>query len=104
MKINYEKTSTVFACRNFFSKTEGFFYLAFKANFQWNLNIHKIGTHQLTRGDLYKTVKNTTTYGLKSVQFFGSKLWNTLPLFIRVAGTVTAFRSKLKTHFLDSYI
>ena len=66
--------------------------------------IHKIGTRQLTRGDLYKTVKNTTTYGLKSVQFFGSKLWNTLPLFICVAGTVTAFRSKLKTHFLDSYV
>ena len=72
--------------------------------FQPNSNIHKIGTRQLTRGDLYKTVKNTTTYGLKSVQFFGSKLWNTLPLFICVAGTVTAFRSKLKTHFLDSYV
>ena len=72
--------------------------------FQPNSVIHRIGTRQSTRGDLYKTIKNTTTYGLKSVQYFGSKLWNTLPLFIRVAGTVAVFRSKLKTHFLDSYI
>ena len=37
--------------------------------FQPNSNIHKIGTRQLSRSDLYKTVKNTTTYGLKSVHF-----------------------------------
>ena len=71
--------------------------------FQPNSTIHKIGTRQATRGDLFKSLKNTTLYGLQTIQYFGSKLWNTLPLFIRVASSVAVFRSKLKTHFLDSY-
>ena len=47
--------------------------------------------------------KKTTMYGLKTVQYFGSKLWNTLPLLIRAASSVAIFRSKLKTHIIDSY-
>ena len=71
--------------------------------FQPNSSVHRIGTRQATRGDLFKSFKNTTLYGLQSIQFFGSKLWNTLPLFIRVASSVVVFRSKLKSYFLDSY-
>ena len=71
--------------------------------FQLNSTIHKIGTRQATRGDLFKSLKNTTLYGLRTIQYFGSKLWNTLPLFIRVANSVAVFWSKLKTHFLDTY-
>ena len=71
--------------------------------FQLNSTIHKIGTRQATRGDLFKSLKNTTLYGLQTIQYFGSKLWNTLPLFTRVANSVAVFRSKLKTHLLDSY-
>ena len=69
--------------------------------FQLNSTIHKIGTRQATRADLFKSLKNTTLYGLQTIQYFGSKLWNTLPLFICVANSVAVFRSK--THFLDSY-
>jgi hypothetical protein len=72
--------------------------------FQPNSTIHKIGTRQATRGDLFKSLRNTTLYGLQTIQYFGSKLWNTLPLFIRVASSVAIFRSKLKTHFIDSYV
>ena len=42
-------------------------------------------------------------YDLKPVQYFGSKLWNIIPLFFRVAGSVTDFHTKLKTYFMDSY-
>ena len=71
--------------------------------FQLNSSVHRIGTRQATRGDLFKSIKNTTLYGLQTIQYFGSKLWNTLPLFIRVASSIAVFRSKLKSYFLDSY-
>ena len=69
-----------------------------------NSSAHGFGTRQATRGDLFLSLKRNTLYGLKTVQYFGSKLWNTLPLFIRVAGSISIFRSKLKTHFIDSYV
>ena len=71
--------------------------------FRPNITVHKIGTRQATRGDLFKSLKNTAMYGLQTIQYFGSKLWNTLPLFIRVANSVTVFRSKLKAHIISSY-
>ena len=66
-------------------------------------SVHRFGTRQAVRADLFISLKRTTLYGLKTIHYFGSKLWNTLPLFIRVAGSVTAFRSKLKDFFIDSY-
>ena len=66
-------------------------------------SVHRIGTRQVSRGDLFISLKRTTLYGLKTIQYFGSKLWNTLPIFIRVAGSVITFRSKLKAFFIDSY-
>ena len=72
--------------------------------FTSNSSAHGFGTRQATRGDRFLSLKWTTLYGLKTVQYFGSKLWNTLPLFIRVAGSISIFRSKLKTHFIDSYV
>ena len=67
-------------------------------------SVHRFGTRQATRGDLFNTLKNTTLYGHKTVQYFGSKLWNTLPIFIRVTVTAALFRSKLKVYFIDSYV
>ena len=66
-------------------------------------SVHRIGTRQASRGDLFIFLKRTTLYGLKTIQYFGSKLWNTLPIFIRVAGSAITFRSKLKAFFIDSY-
>ena len=34
---------------------------------------------------------NTTLYGLKTIQYFGAKLWNTIPLYIRVASSTKNF-------------
>ena len=43
-------------------------------------SVHRFGTRQATRGDLFNTLKNTTLYGQKTIQYFGSKLSNTLPI------------------------
>ena len=69
-----------------------------------NSSVHRIGTRQATRGDLFKSFKNTTLYGLKTIKYFGSKLWNTLPLFIRISSSTSVFRSCLKAFFIDSYV
>ena len=71
--------------------------------FTLDSSVHRFETRQATRGDLYISLKRTTLDGLKTVQYFGSKLWNTLPLFIRVAASITDFRSKLKAYIIDSY-
>ena len=70
--------------------------------FHLSTSVHKIGTQQATRGDLFKSLKSTAMYCLQTIQYFGSKLWNTLPLFIRVVCSVTAFRSKLKARIISS--
>ncbi len=67
-------------------------------------SVHRFGTRQATRGDLLNTLKNTTLYRLQTAQYFGSKLWNTLPIFIRVTATVALLRSKLEAYFIDSYV
>ena len=60
-----------------------------------NSSVHRFGTRQATRGDLFISLKRMTLYGLKTIQYFGYKLRNALPLFVRVAGSITASRSKL---------
>ena len=59
--------------------------------------------HQATRGDLLSSAKNTTLYGLQTLQFFDAKSWNTAPLFIRVASSTMDFCSELKSYFLNLY-
>ncbi len=76
----------------------------FHSYFTLNSSVHRIGTRQVTRGDLFKSFKITTLYGLKTIKYFGSKLWNTIPLFIRVSTSTSVFRSSLKTFFIDSYL
>ena len=64
----------------------------------------RFGTRHATRGDLFNALKNTTLYRLQTVQYFGSKLWNNLPIFIRVTVTAALLRSKLKAYLIDSYV
>ena len=52
----------------------------FHSYFIPNSSIHLFGTRQSTRGDLSLSFKRTTTYGQQTVQHFGFKLWNALPL------------------------
>ena len=53
---------------------------------------------------VYETTILVTLSGLQTIQYFGSILWNTLPLFVCVASSVSVFLSKLKTHFIISYL
>ena len=78
--------------------------ICFHNYFTPNSSVHRIGTRQSTRGDLFLSLKRTTLFGLQTVQYFGSKLWNTLPFFIRVASSPSPFRSKLKAYYIDSYV
>ena len=54
---------------------------------QLSQNVHLHGTRQASRGDLFQTSKNTIQYGLRSMQYFGSKLWNTISVYVRIATT-----------------
>ena len=77
----------------------------FHTYFTPNSSVHRVVTRQVTRGDLFQSFKqNTTLHGLKTIKYLGSKLWNTLPLFIRVTCSSSVFRSSLKTFFIDSYL
>ena len=69
--------------------------VCFRNYFIPNSSVHRIGTCRSTRGDLFLSVKRTNLYGFQTVQY-------TLPLFIRVAGSISLFRSKLKAHYIDS--
>ena len=54
-------------------------------------SVHRTGTRQATRGYIFMSTINTTSYGLKTIQYFGAKLWNTIPLYIRVASSTKNF-------------
>ena len=72
--------------------------------FQLSQNVHLHGTRQASRGDLFQTSKNTIQYGLRSMQYFGSKLWNTIPVYVRIATSVSIFKSKLKEFLINAYL
>ena len=39
-------------------------------------SVHRCGTRQVTKKDIFLTQKNTLQYGIRSVRFFGAKCWN----------------------------
>ena len=54
--------------------------------------------------DLTLNIPRTlTSYGDRSFACAGPRLWNALPVYIRLACSVEAFKSKLKHHFFNSF-
>ena len=47
-------------------------------------------------GNLFLQRRNTDQYGIRSIQYSGVKLWNSVPAEIRLSTSVTKFRSELK--------
>ena len=45
---------------------------------------------------LTQPIKDTTTFGLRSVSYVGSKLWNELPIHIKNAPDIPQFKIRLK--------
>ena len=56
------------------------------------------------RGDLDTPQVRTTTYGLKSIKYFGCILWNNLPISIKNSLSKKIFNKSVKRHFINSYI
>jgi len=75
----------------------------FHYNFTLTPSVRRIGIRQATRGDIFKTTKNTTLYGLQTIQLFDAKFWNTIPLYIFMVSSTKSFWSKLKSCFLNLY-
>ena len=64
-------------------------------------SVHQYSTRQASQGDLYMSRKNSLQYGLKSIQYLGAKLWNTLPVELRNAPSKASFKTKLKIYLLN---
>ena len=64
---------------------------------------HAMRTRQATMGNLFLQRRNTDQYGIRSVQYSGVKLWNSVPAKIRVSTSVTKFRSELKKYYISFY-
>ena len=63
--------------------------------------VHSINTGQASRGDLFFAGKTTFQYGIRSIQYSGAMLWNSLPVSIRNSPAHSTFVSKLKTFLLS---
>ena len=66
-------------------------------------NVHNYGTRQATKGNLYLKQIHTTQYGIRSVKYTGSILWNDLPVSIRKVPSLSIFKKRLKEYFFKSY-
>ena len=45
----------------------------------------------------YKPLKRTTTYGLRSFQYYGAHVWNMLPINIKTAHSLHEFKSLIRS-------
>ena len=62
-----------------------------------NINLRTSGTSSLVIPHV-----NTTRYGLHSLSYYGSKLWNSLPNTTRSLPTVKAFKSSVRNLDFDT--
>ena len=67
------------------------------------VNMHHYDTRVASRGDLFAK-KNTFIYGVRSIQYPGARLWNTLPAPIRDSQSLSVFRLQVKALFLSHYM
>ena len=56
------------------------------------------------QGDLAIPQVRTTTYGLKSIKYTGSLIWNNLPNHTKQLPSKKIFNKAVKKHFVNSYI
>ena len=62
----------------------------------FSLKTHSINPRTNSTNSLLIPRVNTTTYGLHSLSYYGSKLWNALPNTTRSLPTVAAFKSTIR--------
>ena len=66
-------------------------------------DVHSICTRQAIRDHLFIERRRTTQCGIRSVQYSGAKLWNSIPVELRSLKSVSQIRAKLKVYFLSQY-
>ena len=64
---------------------------------------HSYSTTQSCNRNLYVASVNTTSYGLRSLNFTGPRLWNSLPTSITNSSSLRIFRKTLKDSMLNCY-
>ena len=75
----------------------------FHSYFTPSSEVYGYNTRLASRGDLFLTRKTTFQYRIRSIQYSGARLWNSIPIITRESPSWTIFITKLKTHFLSSY-
>ena len=71
--------------------------------FLLNNTVHNHETRQAVKGDIFPPITNSFLYGLRSIKYFGAKLWNDLPTFIKNSVSFNVFKSKLMEFLINSY-
>ena len=60
-------------------------------------------TRQSTKGNLFLERRNTDQHGIRSIQFSGVKLWNSIPPNIRASKSLNTFRNELTKYYISFY-
>ena len=66
-------------------------------------SIHEYPTRQSLNENLFIKSIRTTQYGIRSLHYTGSNLWNSLPITIKQITPFSRFRKTLKKYIIDSY-
>ena len=66
-------------------------------------SVHRYGTRQVTKNNIFLTKKNTLQYGIRSVRYCGAKFWNDIPLDIKKSPSPSIFRRKLKAFLFQNH-
>ena len=89
--------SFVYACINRLAPP------VFDNYFNYISNIHDHNTRQAARGDIFIERRNTMKYGIKTVRYAGTQLWNSIPIEIRRSPSISTFRSNFLKFLLSGY-
>ena len=89
--------SFVYACINRLAPP------VFDNYFNYISNIHDHNTRQAARGDIFIERRNTMQYGIKTVRYAGTQLWNSIPIEIRRSPSISTFRSNFLKFLLSGY-
>ena len=66
-------------------------------------SIHDYPTRQSVNENLFIKSIRTTQYGIRSLHYTGSHLWNSLPNTIKQITPFSRFRKTIKKNFTDGY-
>ena len=77
----------------------------FKFNYEAHAHLKRSNYSYSTldnTNNLFISFGRTTNYGLKLIKVSGPKMWNSLPLDIRIKKSLSNFKSSLKKYLLET--